>query len=185
MPTSSKAFPDPPTLGLDTTGHHPFVPYPYAMRSQGNSTGLILCTGPKGASGILSWKGFKLKWASPWTQLKLNGLLWSLWSFLWMSEQAPRSWVEWFLCDHMFPGDRCCCHNSLCREINLSPSNAEGRAWNNSQGEYLCPRMVFSSLPTLMAAVSQPRMVVWVGVGLVPRKEKPSGTRNSRHWQTD
>lgn len=185
MPTSSKAFPDPPTLGLDTIGHHPIVPYPYAMRSQGNSTGLILCTGPKGASGILSWKGFKLKWASPWTQLKLNGFLWSLWSFLWMSEQAPRSWVEWFLCDPMFPGDRCCCHNSLCREINLSPSNAEGRAWNNSQGEYLCPRMVFSSLSTLMAAVSQPRMVVWVGVGLVPRKEKPSGTRNSRHWQTD
>lgn len=68
---------------------------------------------------------------SLWTQLKLDGLLWSLWSwtaFLWMSDQAPRSWVEWFLCDPIFPGDRCCCHNSLCREINLSPSNAERRA---------------------------------------------------------
>lgn len=143
MPTSSKAFPDSPTLGLHTTGHHPIVPYLYSMRSQGNPTILILCTGPKGTSGILSWKDFKFKWAmdatSLWTQLKLDRLLWSLWSwtaFLWC--QTKLQGAEWFLCDLIFPGDRCCCHNSLCREINLSPSNADRRAWNNSQSEYLC-----------------------------------------------
>lgn len=35
----------------------------------------------------------------------------------------------------VFPGDKCCCYSSLCREINLGHFTADRTAWNNSQGE--------------------------------------------------